>query len=67
MRTIQEISEMDSIAAYNLAVKDCAQSATIKCTGDPETMSRNNCSPKDERFFGVDHESINKNLITKSS
>lgn len=65
MRTKDEISKMDPIDAYNLAVNDCAKSATLKCTGDPKTMSFHNSSPRDIQFFDVDPQSINKNLIIK--
>ncbi len=65
MRTKNELSEMSPVEAYNLAVNDCLESASIKCVGDRETMSLNNCSPKDERFFDVDPASITQNLITE--
>ena len=63
MEKKDEIAAMSSVDAYNQAVKDCAESADIACAGDPQTMSYNNCSPKDIRFFDVDKETILKNLI----
>lgn len=63
MRTKTEISKLSPLEAYNLAVEDCSSSAEIKITGDRKTMSFNNCSPDDIRFFGVDKESIINNKI----
>ena len=59
----KEIEKLSPIEAYNKAVEDCAETADVKVSGDPQTMSFNNCSPKDIRFFDVDQETILKNLI----
>ncbi|MFZ4499994.1 MAG: hypothetical protein ACOYMZ_00665 [Minisyncoccia bacterium] len=59
----KEIEKMSPVDAYNKAVDDCAQSADIKCVGDPATMGYQNASPRDIKFFDVDTETILKNKI----